>query len=61
MIAMVNLFGYPEFRQILDEEIMPYVEMKLPGLHFHLHKAIKAFLSTNIVYPQVMCVFILDV
>ena len=72
MIAMVNLFGYPEFRWILDDEIMPYVEMKLPGLHFRLHKAYSLLLTvanvvshqgfllmTSIVCPQViwLCVF----
>ena len=44
MIAMVSLFGYPKFREILDE-IMPYVEIKLPGLHFHLHKAYSLLLT----------------
>ena len=39
MIAMINLFSHPEFKNILDEEVMPYVEAKLPGLHFRLHKA----------------------
>ena len=39
MIAMVNLTGYMEFWDILDEELMPYVEMKLLGLHFWPHKA----------------------
>ena len=45
MIAMISLFGYPKFREILDEEIKPYVEMKLPGLHFRLHKAYSLLLT----------------
>ena len=39
MIAMVNLTGYMEFWDILDEELMPYVEMRVLGLHFRPHQA----------------------
>lgn len=45
LIAMVNLFSCSEFRQILDEDVMPYVETKLPGLHFRLHKAYSLLLT----------------
>ena len=61
MIAMVSLFGYPKFREILDEEIMLYVEMKLPGLHFRLHKAYSLLLTiANMVshhYQQALHVY----
>ena len=50
MVAMNRLIDSSLFRDVLDRKVLPYVEAKLPGLHFRLHKSYSLLLMvTNVV------------
>ena len=50
MVAMNRLINSAQFRKVLDQNVLPYVEAKLPGLHFRLHKSYSLLLMvTNVV------------
>ena len=50
MVAINRLIDSPLFRDVLDQRVLPYVEAKLPGLHFRLHKSYSLLLMiTNVV------------
>ena len=50
MVAMARLINSVQFRDVLDQKVLPYVEVKLPGLHFRLHKSYSLLLMiTNVV------------
>lgn len=50
MVAMNRLIDSSLFRDVLDQKVLPYVEAKLPGLHFRLHKSYSLLLMvTNVV------------
>ena len=49
MVAMNRLINSSLFRDVLNWKVLPYVEAKLPGLHFRLHKSYSLLLMITYV------------